>query len=163
MEFKPGHWEGLDGLGDEALNELRTSAEDAVRDAVVMLSGAIKETLSGARTGRAYRVSRTGRLHIASAPGEPPAVLYGNLRNSVGYSPPSWDATAASATVSAEVGVGLGQKPTMAVDPENTYARRMELGGVDSRGVRILPRPYMEPTMVRMEPRVDELLERTVQ
>lgn len=151
-----GYWEGLEGLGEDALQELRPQAEHAVMRAVVHLTNAIKTTLTGQRTGRTYKISKTGRLHTASAPGEPPAVLYGNLRNSVGWSKPTWDGL----TVSAEAGVGLGTKPSGGLpDPEKTYARRLEFGGMDSRGVYIAPRPYMEPTVVREEAQLNVILE----
>lgn len=149
-----GHWEGLDGLGEEALQELRPEAEHNVLRAAIHLVNAIKVTLTGERSGRTYKVSKTGRLHVASAPGEPPAVLYGNLRNSIGMSAIRWEGM----TVTVEVGVGLGAKAGN-VDPERTYARRLELGGLDSRGVRILPRPYIEPTVVREEQALNALLE----
>jgi len=151
-------WTGLETIEAEALlEELRPKAERAVVAAGIYFSGAIKRTLTGTRSGRAYRVSKRGPLHIASAPGEPPAVLFGNLRNSIGYSPPSWE----DWTVTVEVGVGLGQPPKgPAKDPETTYARRLEWGGVDVRGVRILARPYMEPTRLREQARVEQILER---
>lgn len=157
FDIPAGRWEGLDGMGDELLREIRGDAEANVLAAVVYFSGEIKVTLSGARSGRSYRVSKTGALHIASAPGEPPAVLSGNLRNAVGYSTPTWDGW----TVSAEVGVGLGQPPAGGLpDPAKTYARRLEWGGVDRRGVRMLPRPYMEPTAIRVQPTLERMLER---
>ena len=40
-------------------------------------------TLSGNRSGRVYRVPGTQVTYVASAPGEPPAVQTGQLRNSV--------------------------------------------------------------------------------
>lgn len=151
----PGRWEGLDGFGDDALAEAKPQAEAAIKAAVVFAASETKLTLSGSRHGRAYRVSKRGELHIASAPGEPPAVLWGNLRNSIGSSEPVWDGL----TVSGEFGVGLGQPPAGGVDPEHSYARRMEWGGIDSRGIRILPRPYLEPTAIRIEPMIQRILE----
>ena len=157
FDIPAGRWEGLDGMGDELLREIRGEAEGNVLAAVVYFATEIKVTLSGARSGRTYRVSKTGALHVASAPGEPPAVLTGNLRNSVGYSMPAWDGL----TVGAEVGPGLGQPPADgSPDPSTTYARRLEWGGVDRRGVRMLPRPYMEPTAIRVQPTLERLLER---
>jgi len=43
----------------------------------------VLETLSGNRTGRTYKVPGTQVTYTASAPGEPPAVQTGQLRNSV--------------------------------------------------------------------------------
>jgi len=155
--------------------ELRAPAEQVVLQVVIFFSGEIKKTLSGPRHGRAYVVSKTGRLHIASAPGEAPGSLYGNLRNSVGYSQPVWE----NWTVSAEVGVGLGTTPGGGQqDPAKTYARRLEWGGSHTQRkkvnvqtadgwitvaagtvIRILPRPYMEPTAIRVEPQIARMFE----
>lgn len=154
VEFRGGEWEGLDDLGPDALAELRAPAQATLLAVGVFLAGELKRTLSGPRHGAVYRISRTGRLHVASAPGEPPAVLYGNLRNSIGHSSVTWN----DWTASIEVGVGLGQPPAGGVNV-NSYAARLEFGGVDSRGTRILPRPYIEPTMVRTEQQVSAMLE----
>lgn len=163
IRFRDQGWENLDEIeADELLRELRPGAELAVKMAVVHMEGAVKKTLTGTRSGRTYRVPMTrgrggaARLHVASAPGEPPAVMFGALRNSIGHGPPRWRGR----TVEAEFGPGLGQSPSTGPDPSKSYARRLEYGGVDSRGIRILPRPYMEPTVQREEPRVDRILAR---
>lgn len=39
----------------------------------------------GPKTGRFYRIKGRKRLHRASAPGQPPANLFGNLARSIGY------------------------------------------------------------------------------
>lgn len=153
----PGEWEGLEGLSESLLQEIRPEATIAMKEALVRFEGIIKETLTGARSGRSYKVSKTGRLHVASAPGEPPAVLFGNLRNSVGHNGPTWNRW----TVFGTVGVGLGQAPGGATpDPSRTYARRLELGGIDSRGVMIQARPYMAPSAVKAEPIIGALITR---
>lgn len=143
IRFLPGRWEGLDTLGQEELQRLREPAETGVTRAGMHLANAVKRTLSGSRSGRFYRVSRKGRLHQASAPGEPPAVMFGKLRQSIAVSDPQWDGW----NVEVEVGTNL------------PYARRMEWGGVDSRGIRILPRPYFGPTVLREQDALDRILE----
>lgn len=149
-------WKGLEALAEGILQEIRPDAMIVMKTALVRFERIIKETLSGVRTGRTYIVSKTGKVHIASAPGEPPAVLEGNLRNSVGHSEPQawgWE-------IRGEVGVGLGQPPKGDdVDPAKSYARRLELGGVDSRGVMIEPRPYMAPAADKAEPMITALFE----
>lgn len=152
IQFADGRWEGLDGMGEEAMREIRPEAERVVLQASLVLEGTIKRTLTGKRSGRTYKVSRTGRLHVASAPGEAPAVQFGDLRRSVGHSDPEWEGW----TVGCEVGPGLGQAPGAGrADPGEGYARRLEWGGTDSRGTYIAPRPYMEPSAQKAEQPMD--------
>lgn len=155
LDVPSDKWEGLDGLGEEAMEELRPRAEAVVKAAGLYFAGEIKTTLTGARSGRTYKVSKTGQLHVASAPGEPPAVLMGALRNSIGSSEPVWEGDA----VSVEIGPGIGTTPGGGdQDPADSYARRMEMGGADSRGIMIEPRPYMAPTELRVTPVIDAML-----
>ena len=148
IDFTQGKWEGLDGLSDELLRELRPQAERTVMKASLHLEAAVKKQLTGARSGRTYKISKTGKLHVASAPGESPANMTGALRNSIGHSDPEWSGW----EVSQLVGPGLGQAPASGEpDPGKAYARRMEYGGVDSRGVNIEARPYMEPAVQESE------------
>lgn len=159
FHIRPGKWEGLDGLGEGALREVMKRAERTIMQILVFAASEVKKTLTGTRTGRTYRVSKRGRLHIASAPGEPPAVLFGNLRNSVGHSKkPTWDGHA----VSGEFGVGLGAKPRGGrQDPGTTYARILEYGGVANRS-RIAPRPYLEPTVIRIDDQISQMMEQSI-
>lgn len=163
LDLTPGGWKGLDGLGEAALAELRPRAEHVMLRCLLLLKGHVQLTLSGPRHGRAYEVTKTGKLHIASAPGEAPAVLYGRLRQSITYQGPTWDGW----TVSGEVGTNV------------EYARRLEFGGVHTvrqpvrvkiggqwrtvkagTVIRILPRPFMAPTMERVTPMLQEIMER---
>ena len=156
FDFPAGRWEGIESISSQALlEEVKPQAERRLVQAGAYFAGEIKLTLTGQRSGRIYRVPGTrNRTYTASAPGEPPAVLFGNLRNSIGASPPVWDGF----TVSLEVGVGLGQPPRGGVDPGNSYARILEFGGVTRTGTRILPRPYLEPTAIRAEPEIERIL-----
>lgn len=159
-------WEGLDTLEvARLLEEMKPDAEARVMKAGAYFAGQIKVTLSGPRHGRWYIVPsqargkpakrrRRPRRYQASAPGEAPAVLFGNLRNSIGFSRPIWDGM----TVMMLVGVGLGQPPKGGADPATSYARILEWGGMTAKGVRILPRPYMEPTALRCEERIERIL-----
>lgn len=161
IQFDASEWVGVDGMGAEELEKLRATAEVAVDRAGLILESEVKRTLgpdSGPRTGAIYVVPASsargpsgGRRknpprHQASAPGEAPAVLFGRLRQSINHSAPKWEGW----TVSTEVGTNV------------EYARRLEWGGVDSRGVRILPRPYFEPSFLRAEPAIEAALEESV-
>lgn len=143
IAFEAGRWEGVDGMGDELLAELRPKAEATVERVAMYFTGEVQKTLSGRRSGKPYRIGKRGRTHIASAPGEPPAVLTGRLRQSIGWSEPKWEGD----TVSSEVGTNV------------VYARRLEFGGIDSRGVKIEARPYWAPTILRIEPTVERMFE----
>jgi len=158
IRFKSSEWEGVEGLSTELLTSLRPNAEKAMLKGVTRFVNELKKTLTGKRSGRTYRVSRTGALHTASAEGEPPAVLFGNLRNSQGFSPLKW----VQWILTSEVGSSLGQGSSGKGDPSRAYARRLEFGGMDSRGVYIGPRPWMEPTSVRMEPILDQIFGATI-
>lgn len=153
IQFDGGDkWEGLDRLDEDIWEELKPRAFDAMMDAGVMAQSTVREMLSHPGTGRTYKVSKTGALHRASAPGEPPAVLHGHLRNSIGHSRPAWS----GGEISLEYGPGLGVSASGEVE---TYSRRLEYGGADSRGVVILPRPYMEPSERALEPLLERLFE----
>jgi phage gpG-like protein len=140
----------LKGLGDELIGELREWAYHAVHDGGRMLQGEIVRTLrsSKSRSGVAYQVSRTGQLHIASAAGEPPAVLTGRLANSIAAASPVWEGD----TVTSEVGTNV------------EYAARLEYGfrGRDTQGrmYYTAPRPYMQPAVRKAAPAINARLER---
>jgi hypothetical protein len=150
-----GEWEGLDGMGEEMLIAMKPAAEKAMWEGGARFQAELKTQLSGARSGKTYKVSKTGAPHTASAEGESPAVLTGNLRNSMGFSRPKWKALTLEMEVGSGLGVGAGGK----INP--AYAMRLEWGGVSSHPwpVYIAPRPYMEPTAQRMEPLLQSLFE----
>ena len=85
--------------------------------------------LKGPKTGRIYRIR--GRRHQASAPGESPANLTGNLQRSVGFDVRGSDTMEFGYRVH---GRGAGSA---------AYGRRLELGGTSSTGVRIAKRPNL--------------------
>jgi phage gpG-like protein len=137
-----GRWEGLEGLGESALMELVPGVAEVIQRAGRYAVNETKKTLSGPRSGRVYKVSRTGRLHVAAAPGEPPAVLFDRLRQSIAFTF-RWDGLTAIVEIGSNV----------------VYAAIQEWGGITSRGVRIPAHPYFEPTMLRVEPVIDQMFE----
>ena len=155
ISMNAGEWKGLEGMGEEMLREMKPKADRLMWKGGTEFQAALKRKLTGTRSGRTYRVSRTGALHVASAPGEPPAVLFGALRNSMGFSRPTW----AAWTVSMEVGSGLGVGGDGKESP--AYARRLEYGGVSlhPHPIKIEARPYMAPVSLEMEPVLQKLFE----
>ena len=65
------------------LTKLETVATQRMFAATNAVRNETVKTLSGDRTGRTYRVPGTQVTYTASAPGEPPAVQTGQLRNSI--------------------------------------------------------------------------------
>jgi hypothetical protein len=114
--------------------------------ATLYYEGKVKKKLSATppRTGRVYIIR--GRAHVASAPGEAPAPITGRLRQSIGHTDVKWDGDEASAEVGSS-------------DPK---ARILEFGGVNSRGVRLLPRPFFASTWMEEEQHMQEILDSAV-
>jgi len=164
-------WENLDGMGDELLEELKAKGHGLMMTAGGMAVSEVKNTLTGTRSGTPYLVPGTTITHIGAAAGEPPAVLHGHLRNSVGHSPPVWTGW----EIGIEYGPGLGVGADGSV---SGYAVRMEYGGVSVMpktvrvrfidGWRVIkagtvsrtkPHPYMAPSAERLEPILERLFE----
>ncbi len=124
--------------GGDKLNKQLGKMSDAVRKRVgvevtagafAIQNRAITSLQRGAKTGRVYDKGN-GITHQASAPGEPPASDTGNLARRI-------DVELSADRLSASIGVH-----NLLFTP---YARRLEFGGTDSRGIEIKPRPYMGP------------------
>ena len=132
----------FEGFAEEAFAELKPKMTRGVVAATLHLQGAIKRKLSRRGTGRTYR--RRKVLHTASAPGQPPALDTGRLRNSIAVTDPKWDGW----SVSAEVGTNV------------EYARLLEFGGMTGRNnaTRVAPRPYMRPAVQEEIPAIEKVL-----
>ena len=124
ISMNAGDWQGLEGMGEEMLREMKPKAERLMWKAGTKFQAALKLKLSGRRSGIPYPASKRGPAHVASAPGEPPAVWHGALRDSMGFSRPKW----VGWMVSMEVGSGLGVGGDGKESP--AYARRLEYGGI---------------------------------
>lgn len=100
-------------------------ARSNLEKACIHLTNETKKTLTGQRHGRVYRVVGTKHAYYtASAPGEPPAVRTGRLRNSIKY-----------------VIVGGGLRLTGWVGTGLDYAPHLECGTRN-----MAPRPFLMPT-----------------
>lgn len=119
-------WNGVRvtaGVRNAIMRGLIGAASD-VRDS------AIESIISGPKSGIPY--ARGNRVHIASAPGEPPAQDLGNLSNSI--------------TIRPDI-KGL----VVYVNAAAAYAAALEYGTV-----RMEPRPYMRPALLRHVRLIDE-------
>ena len=168
LRFDSTEWQGVDGLAEELILELRPAADRAMWAGGMRFQAELKKTLTGKRSGRSYvkpasaanlkqKRRKNPTRYTASAPGEPPASPTGNLRNSLGFSRPVWR----GGTLVMEVGSGLGVGGDGKKNP--AYARRLEFGGADRRGIMIEARPYMAPTALRMEPILDSLFRKIIE
>jgi len=117
--------------GDEVMIKLRGTAIQNIRLSAVFLKGAIKQKLAGNRSGRVYYVPGTKKLYTASAPGEPPAVRLGDLRNAISF---KTDKTKLEGFVGPKL---LGE------NPDKQYPVWLEFGTPKGQ---MSPRPYMAPT-----------------
>lgn len=103
------------------------------RSAIKVLGTAQKSIQQGKKTGEVYLRGKNRDIkHRASAPGEAPATDTGNLVSKLKYMVHPDEL-----------------KITIGIHGENwqdvPYARRLEWGGSDSRGIYIAPRPYLQP------------------
>lgn len=75
-------------VDSQVVDDLQGQASPVVRAMASGIVGEMKRLMSLPKTGRAYRRGRTA-IHIASAPGEAPAVDMGTLTNSINMDMPT--------------------------------------------------------------------------
>ncbi len=113
-------------------------AKNRMMEAVNTVRNTTLETLSGTRSGRQYYVPGTHKVYTASAPGEPPAVATGRLRQSV------------KGSVETENGTLVGY-----VGTDLEYGKELEYGRYNME-----PRPWLRPSFERSEQEVKEIFSR---
>ena len=119
-------------LGKEIYKRMRESVEIVKTKAV--------EKLSGARHGRQYRIPGTNRFYTASAPGEPPAVRLGELRQHV-YT-----------RVGEGDGLVAGQVTGDVVGEVGTDTIQGQVTETGSK--KMAPRPWLEPSFEESQEQV---------
>lgn len=122
---------------NKVIGALDNIAGQRMTEACIHVQNKTKEKLSGKRTGRVYRVPGTNRTYTASAPGEPPAVMTGQLRTSIKYR------------------IVGDMKVTGEVGSELKKAVELEFGTE-----RIKPRPFLRPTFQEELPKIKNILSR---
>lgn len=117
----------LTGLGEEAIEAMRPRAFAAVEDAMMHLRNAIVRKVGGAGRGREYVRTRSGLVHRASLPGDPPARDMGDYVQ-------SWqsDTTDKGSEIEGQLGSSMWE----------------ERGKYLEHGTRnMAPRPHVAPTI----------------
>jgi HK97 gp10 family phage protein len=104
-----------------------------------VLEGFVKQSMNEGHHGRIYR--RGGRVHQASAPGEPPAIDFGNLLNSIN-----------SELVEASAEFAVAEVGTNA-----EYAPPLEYGTAT-----MAARPFMRPATDEHEGEIAEAMRKTI-
>jgi hypothetical protein len=117
---------------DGVLAALQREAEVRAYAAGNEVRNAWLEVLSGTRSGRTYRIPGTKRTYTASAPGEAPAVRFGDLRRSVKVERDPTDPT--------RVIVGSDLKKAVQLEKGTR---------------RMAPRPHLQPAVEKAMPEVE--------
>lgn len=119
------------GLAEEAMAELRPRAERAVDEASDLLVDAVQAELKRSRGGPAPE-------------GQPPAYESGELHDSIEKVPVKW----------------LNRfLLSGGAESELEQAARLEFGGTDSEGRRILPHPYFRAAGEKVRAKIERILE----
>ena len=109
---------------DRLPEDLKKPIRDGVAQAALKVEGDAKRSIQrGTRTGRTYKRTKSGKVHVASAPGEPPKTDFGTLVSSITTVFPSADRGLA-----AEVGTNLD------------YGKHLEFGTQ-----KMAARPWLGP------------------
>jgi len=130
--------------GKEVQASMQATSVQNLQIAAVHLKSTIMRTLTGNRSGRVYTVPGSKRRYRASAPGEPPASRFGDLRRAISF---RVNKRKREAFVGPRI---LGEAP-----PRKQYPLLLELG---SPGGKILPRPYMAPSFEIAKARIIRIL-----
>jgi len=120
-------------------NEMDKASKDKMKEAVNELRNTVLTTLSGPRSGRTYRVPGTKKTYTASAPGQPPAQVTGDLRKSVKGSVE-----------------GSGMAVHGKVKASAKHALPLEFGTKN-----MAPRPFMKPSFDKSLDAIRRILTRT--
>ena len=136
---------------NKTVEEIEQKAMKRGYQAANVLTNEVKKVLSGQRSGRIYKVKKTGGkskksgvVYTASAPGEPPAVRFGTLRTSFKRH-----------TYAEQNGKEL---IVHAITESDLQVNGYLLGDLLENGTKkIAPRPYKQKTIEAALPKVTEI------
>ena len=127
----------------ELLEMVNSKGTDAIKKGCFMVEGDAKRSMKPG-SGREYK-RPGGKIHHASAAGQPPAVDTGRLRASVSSNWHGSGMERGKVDSQAEPDDGVGQPDkelTGVVGTNVDYGRYMEMGTV-----KLKPRPYLRPAL----------------
>lgn len=152
FEFK-GKTVGLDDFSKDVWRQTLKDSVAPVRDGARLLAEKMEEALSGS---------------AGSAPGLPPGLVEGHLRNSIGYEEP--ETSVKHASVISDVGMGAGRAATLRVRESQAagvnpfeYGWNLEHGGIGAFGRREPPRPFVRTTVAKHEAAVLRIFEEALE
>lgn len=123
---------------DKCLTAIGQELEKRMVAAVNLVKVNVLNTLQGDRTGRRYKVPGTkDTYYTASAPGEPPASVTGDLRRSI-----DTDVIIEGPSIIGEVGT------------DTEYGPMLEYGTI-----HILPRPWLRPAFELSQEAIEEIFQ----
>jgi len=129
---------GMDGIGKEAVDKLRPSLRNAVEDSVMHLANVIRVKVGGPGAGREYRRTKSGKVHRASLPGQPPARDMGDYVQSWSHEMSETDAE-----IVGRVGSSMWE----------TRGKNLEDGTK-----HMAPRPHVVPSIEEARPSIERRL-----
>ncbi len=109
---------------------LEQRAKQLVKDTALGILSDVRASMAESKSGREYKRNKQGRPHIASAPGEAPAIDTSTLANSINV-----EVDGLTATVGTNV----------------EYAMHLEFGTV-----KMEPRPFFVPAFEKAKPEFEQ-------
>lgn len=151
---------------NKTVEEIQQKAEQRGYEAANVLTNEVKKVLSGQRSGRTYKVNKTGGkpkkstrkskkrkskkggiVYTASAPGEPPALRFGTLQKSF-----------KKRTYGDKIGSNL---VVHAITESDLQVNGYLLGDLLENGTkRIAPRPFKQKTIEAALPKVIQIFQK---
>jgi hypothetical protein len=95
------------------VGDFTKEASRLIREIAFGIEAQMKLLMTGPKTGREY--VRRGRIHVASAPGEAPAVDFGNLINSI--------QTVIKSPTEAEITIGAEYAEVLEFEKDRPFVR----------------------------------------
>ena len=123
-----------------------------MKKAAIYTQGVARKMIGGTGSGRTYRRGKSGKVHTASAPGQPPARDTGILTSSVSY-----DVKVKGPVVTGRIGPDVDKIKGRAKTSDPEYGLYLELG---TRNMK--RRPWLVPSVIKATPRIIRILRKAV-